>query len=48
MRTLIDWIREGRIKPVISGTYPLSEGGAAIRHIAERRAIGKLIVEPQK
>ena len=48
MRTLMDWIREGRIKPVISATYPLAEGGAAIRHIAERRAIGKLIVEPQK
>lgn len=48
LRTLMDWIREGRIRPVISGTYPLAEGGAAIRHIAERRAIGKLVVEPQK
>ena len=46
--SLMDWIREGRIKPVISATYPLAEGGAAIRHVAERRAIGKLIVEPQK
>ena len=48
LRTLMDWIREGRIKPMISATYPLAEGGAAIRHIAERRAIGKLIVEPQR
>jgi NADPH:quinone reductase len=48
LRTLMDWIREGRIKPVISATYPLAEGGAAIRHIAERRAIGKLVVEPQR
>lgn len=48
MRTLMDWIREGRIKPVISATYPLAEGAAAIRHIAERRAIGKLVIEPQK
>jgi NADPH:quinone reductase len=48
LSTLMDWIRGGRIKPVISATYPLAEGGAAIRHIAERRAIGKLIVEPQR
>jgi NADPH2:quinone reductase len=48
LSTLMDWIREGRIKPVISATYPLAEGGAAIRHIAERRAIGKLIIEPQR
>ncbi len=48
LRTLMDWIREGRINPVISGTYALGEGGAAIRHIAERRAIGKLVVEPQR
>ena len=48
LRTLMDWIREGRIEPVISATYPLAEGGAAIRHIAERRAIGKLVVEPQR
>jgi NADPH2:quinone reductase len=48
LRSLMDWIRDGRIKPVISATYPLAEGGAAIRHIAERRAIGKLVVEPQR
>ena len=48
LRALMDWIREGRIKPVISASYPLAEGGAAIRHIAERRAIGKLVVEPQR
>jgi NADPH:quinone reductase len=48
LKTLMDWIREGRIKPMISGTYALAEGGAAIRHIAERRAIGKLVVEPQR
>ena len=48
MHTLMDWIREGRIRPVISGSYPLAEGGAAIRHIADRKAIGKLVVEPQR
>lgn len=48
MTTLTGWIREGRLKPVISGSYPLAEGGAAIRCLKERKAVGKLIVEPQR
>ena len=44
----MQWIRDGRLKPVISGSYPLAEGGNAIQHIADRKAIGKLVVEPHK
>lgn len=47
MRILMDWIVDGRIRPMVSGTYPLAEGGAAIQHIADRKAIGKLVIEPQ-
>ena len=36
---------EGRIAPRISATYPLARAGEAIRAIAERRVIGKLVVE---
>ena len=35
---------EGRIRPRISAKYPLERGGEAIRAMAERRAIGKLVV----
>jgi NADPH:quinone reductase-like Zn-dependent oxidoreductase len=35
---------EGRISPTISATYPLERAGEAIRAMAERRAIGKLVV----
>jgi NADPH:quinone reductase-like Zn-dependent oxidoreductase len=35
---------EGRISPVISETYPLERAGDAIQAMAERRAIGKLVV----
>ena len=45
---IMRWIREGRLNPLISGSYPLVEGGAAIRHIADRKAMGKIVVEPQK
>ncbi len=48
IRTLLSWIAEGRIKPLVSGHYALEDGGAAIRHIADRKAVGKLVVEPQR
>jgi NADPH2:quinone reductase len=35
---------EGKITPRISATYPLERAGKAITAIAERRAIGKLVV----
>jgi NADPH:quinone reductase-like Zn-dependent oxidoreductase len=34
----------GKIAPTISATYPLERAGEAIRAMAERRAIGKLVV----
>ena len=43
--TLFGLWDEGRIAPKISETYPLERAGDAIRAIAERRAIGKLVVE---
>ena len=48
MATIMDWVVEGRIRPMVSGTYPLAEAGAAIQHIADRKAIGKLVIEPQR
>ena len=48
LRHIMRWIREGRLKPLISGSYPLAEGGAAIRHIADRKAMGKIVIEPHK
>ena len=41
---LFKWWDEGKIAPRISATYPLTRAGEAITAIAERRAIGKLVV----
>ncbi len=41
---LFRWWDEGRIAPRISATFPLTRAGEAITAIAERRAIGKLVV----
>ena len=35
---------EGKIAPVVSKTYPLDQGGAAIADLAARNVIGKLVV----
>jgi NADPH:quinone reductase len=42
--TLFKLWRQGMISPKISGTYPLERAGEAIRSIAERRVIGKLVI----
>jgi NADPH2:quinone reductase len=38
--------RAGRAAPYISATYPLEETGRALSDLAERRATGKVLVEP--
>jgi NADPH2:quinone reductase len=38
--------RAGRAAPHISATYPLKETGRALSDLAERRATGKVLVEP--
>jgi NADPH2:quinone reductase len=38
-------VREGRLRPHVSAIYPLEEAAAALAHVAERRAIGKVVIE---
>ncbi|MEL6545437.1 MAG: zinc-binding dehydrogenase, partial [Myxococcota bacterium] len=44
-QTLIDWAVAGKIKPHVSAHFPLAEGPEAIRVLAERQALGKILVE---
>ena len=41
---LMDLYAAGKIKPHVSARYPLERAGEAITHLAERRAIGKVVV----
>jgi NADPH2:quinone reductase len=36
--------RDGTIRPHVSATYPLERAGEAIRELADRRALGKVVV----
>lgn len=41
---LLTWAAEGRIAPHVSEEFPLARAGEAIRLLADRRALGKVIV----
>ena len=41
---LVRWWQDGTITPRIDRTYTLAEGGDAIRRLAERKAVGKVVV----
>jgi NADPH2:quinone reductase len=41
---LFDLYAAGKIKPRVSAHFPLARGGEAIRHLADRKAQGKVVV----
>ncbi|WP_409281965.1 NADPH:quinone oxidoreductase family protein [Pseudomonas putida] len=41
---LFAWHAEGKLKPLVSQTYPLAEAGVAIEKLGQRQAVGKLVV----
>jgi NADPH2:quinone reductase len=41
---LLDLYTQGKIRPHVSEQYPLADAGRAISALAERRALGKLVV----
>ena len=46
MAEMLGWLREGRIRPLISATYPLDRAAAALADLAARRVAGKLAIIP--
>ena len=45
LRELFAWALDGRIKVHAEKIFPLAETGAAIRYLADRKAIGKVLVK---
>ena len=48
MVELLEWCKEGRIAPHIHARFPLGETATALSLIEERKATGKVIVNPQR
>ncbi|MDQ1701141.1 MAG: NADPH:quinone reductase [Frankiaceae bacterium] len=42
---LMELLGSGRVRPHIGATFPLDEVGAALRHVADGRAIGKVVLD---
>lgn len=45
MRTLLDWTRDGRIRPAITAVYPAADLAAALAALETRRVIGKVALK---
>ncbi|MEI7607408.1 MAG: NADPH:quinone oxidoreductase family protein [Rhodospirillaceae bacterium] len=43
-RQLFAWFEEGKLKPLVSRSFPLEQVGEALLTLAERRATGKLVL----
>ena len=46
MRELMGWYASGRIRPVVERTYPLEQAAEALKHIHDRKAVGKIVLKP--
>lgn len=45
-RQIVEWVESDRLKPVIQRTFSLDEGREAFRWVADRKAVGRVIVRP--
>jgi NADPH2:quinone reductase len=45
---LLELFRAGKVRPHVSATFPLDRVGEALRLVADRRALGKVVVEPRR
>jgi NADPH:quinone reductase len=45
-RQLLDWCEQGRLSSHVHAVYPLAEGPAALKAIAARQVMGKILLRP--
>ena len=43
---VVEWVEQGKLKPVIQKTYALDDGKDALRCVADRKAMGRVIITP--
>jgi NADPH:quinone reductase-like Zn-dependent oxidoreductase len=46
LRTLLDYVAEGRLRPVIDRAFPLKDARAAVQHVLDRKNKGKVLLVP--
>ena len=45
IRELQQMFADGRIQPYIGARFPLADAAKALRHVAERKAVGKVVID---
>ncbi len=46
LQTMIGWMKEGKMKLLVSGTYRLEGAAQALRDLEERKVTGKVVIVP--
>ena len=46
MAEMMGWMREGKLKPLISKSYALAEAPQALMDMAARKVVGKIVIAP--
>jgi len=44
LKTILDYVQGGRLRPVVDRTFPLSDARAAVQHVLDRRNKGKVLL----
>jgi NADPH2:quinone reductase len=46
LQQMVGWIGEGKLRPYVSARYPLEDTARALREMAGRRVVGKIVITP--
>ena len=46
VRDLLEFTASGKLRPYVSRRYPLERAGQALRDMLDRKALGKIVIEP--
>jgi NADPH:quinone reductase-like Zn-dependent oxidoreductase len=46
LRTILDYVAQGRLRPVIDRSFPLSNARAAVQYVLDRKNKGKVLLVP--
>ena len=44
LRTILDHVIQGRLRPVIDRAFPLKDARAAVQHVLDRKNKGKVLL----
>ncbi|MFQ5827599.1 MAG: zinc-binding dehydrogenase [Candidatus Methylomirabilia bacterium] len=48
LRTLLEFVEAGRLRPVVDRVFSLSEAGHAVQHLIDRKNRGKVVLVPER